>query len=132
MIVVDTSTLAAFFLGGNHSGSKVRKALWSDTQWAAPAHQPAEMINVARGLVRGRKLTHDEGSSLLDRWSSAGIEVLPFSPAVVARTWELRNNLTSYDAAYVAVAEVHELALVTGDRRLAGAPDPRCEIRLVR
>ncbi len=50
---------------------------------------------------------------------------------VVRRGWELRNNMTAYDAAFIAVAEVHELALVTADKKLASAPNIRCEIRLV-
>ncbi len=44
--------------------------------------------------------------------------------------WELRHNLTGYDAAYVAVAETYGCALVTADERLTHAPDLRCEIRL--
>ena len=44
------------------------------------------------------------------------------------RSWELRHTLTAYDAAYVALAELLETSLVTLDRRLAGAPGPRCPI----
>ncbi|RCW39200.1 putative nucleic acid-binding protein [Halopolyspora algeriensis] len=132
MIVVDTSTLVAFYLGANHSGPKVRKALGCDTHWAAPVHQPAEMLNVLRGLVLGRRISKEDAAGVLDRWSSTYIEKLPFSSAVIERVWELRNNVSAYDAAYVAVAEMHELALVTGDGRLANAPGIRCELRLVR
>lgn len=132
MIVVDTSTLVSFFLGANHSGPKVRKALGADTSWAAPPHQPAEMLNVLRGLVLGGKISQDNAADVLDRWRSTYIQELRFSPAVVGRIWELRHNVSAYDAAYVAVAEAHEIALVTGDGRLVGAPGLRCELRLVR
>jgi len=44
------------------------------------------------------------------------------------RVWELRANLTTYDAAYVAAAEALGVALLTGDQRLAAAPGRRCAI----
>ncbi len=47
------------------------------------------------------------------------------------RAYELRANVTPYDAAYVALAEALECPLLTGDRRLASAPGPRCEFQLV-
>ncbi len=131
MIVIDTSTLVAFFLGGNHTGAKVRKALGSDTSWAAPPHQPAEMLHVLRGLVQGSKISDQDAMSVLDRWNSTYIQELRFSPGVVGRIWELRRNLSAYDAGFVAVAEAHQAVLVTGDRRLAGAPGLRCELRFV-
>ena len=44
------------------------------------------------------------------------------------RMWQLRDNLTGYDAAYVAAAELLGVTLVTGDRRLAAAPGLRCPV----
>ncbi|MGW5645713.1 type II toxin-antitoxin system VapC family toxin [Saccharopolyspora sp. NPDC003752] len=131
MIVVDTSTLVSFFLGANHSGPQVRKLLGAHTSWAAPPHQPVEMLNVLRGLVVGGKIDQGHAADVLERWNVAYVQELKFTAAVRNRIWELRHNLSAYDAAYVAVAEVHELPLVTGDKRLARAPGIRCEIRLV-
>jgi predicted nucleic acid-binding protein len=51
---------------------------------------------------------------------------------LLPRIWELRDNLTAYDAGYVALAEALESRLVTADARLAGAPGPRCAITVVR
>jgi predicted nucleic acid-binding protein len=51
---------------------------------------------------------------------------------LLARCWELRENLTVYDAAYVALAELLDLALLTADARLANAPGLRCKIDLLR
>lgn len=48
------------------------------------------------------------------------------------RAFELRANVTPYDAAYVGLAEALDCPLLTGDARLAGAPGPRCEVRLLR
>lgn len=47
------------------------------------------------------------------------------------RCWELRDNLTPYDALYVALAERHDADLVTADARLARSPGPRCRIELL-
>lgn len=55
------------------------------------------------------------------------MEVYPFAP-LADRVWELRANLTSYDAWYVALAEVLQFPLVTLDRRLSRASGPRCDV----
>ena len=52
--------------------------------------------------------------------------------ALLERIWELRDNLTTYDAAYVAVAEALGAPLLTADRKLHGATGPRCPIELLR
>jgi len=49
--------------------------------------------------------------------------------ALLACMWDLRNNLTGYDSAYLALAETYGCALVTANARPTSAPDPRCEIR---
>lgn len=45
--------------------------------------------------------------------------------------WELRENVSAYDASYVALAEAMDAALITSDRRLASAPGLRCEVELI-
>lgn len=52
--------------------------------------------------------------------------------ALLARCWELRDNITPYDAAYIALAEALEAILLTGDERLARAPSPRCRVEVLR
>jgi predicted nucleic acid-binding protein len=51
--------------------------------------------------------------------------------SLIDRIWQLRNNVTASDAAYVAAAEALECTLVTGDRRLAKIAGTRCEIEIV-
>lgn len=51
--------------------------------------------------------------------------------ALLPRCWEVRQNVTIYDAAYVALAEVLQATLLTGDARLARASGPRCQIELL-
>jgi predicted nucleic acid-binding protein len=61
--------------------------------------------------------------------TAATIDIVATAP-LLDRMWQLRDNLTGYDAAYVAAAELYECALVTADERLSHTPDLRCEIRL--
>lgn len=89
------------------------------------------MLNVLRGLVVGGKIDQNHAVDVLERWNATYVQELKLTLAVRNRIWELKHNLSAYDAAYVAVAEIHELPLVTGDKRLAGAPGIRCELRLV-
>ncbi|HEY9556908.1 MAG TPA: type II toxin-antitoxin system VapC family toxin [Acidimicrobiales bacterium] len=51
---------------------------------------------------------------------------------LLGRVWDLRHNLTAYDATYVAVAEALDAPLVTADGRLAGAAGPTCTVVVVR
>lgn len=55
---------------------------------------------------------------------------MPLAP-LLQRIWELRDNLTAYDAAYVALAERLDATLITCDGKLAGASGPRCAFELI-
>ena len=59
----------------------------------------------------------------VDRWRM---------PPLLPRMWELRENLTPYDAAYVALAEVTGSVLVTGDERITASPAARCAIQVIK
>ncbi len=69
------------------------------------------------------------------RWStvapSGNVRENACPTASVTRLWELRHNVTPYDAAYVALAERLAAVLVNGDRRLAAAPGPRCAVHVL-
>jgi predicted nucleic acid-binding protein len=58
------------------------------------------------------------------------LERVPHGP-LLERVWELRGNLTPYDATYIALAEMLDVWLVTADAKLAGAPGPRCAIEVL-
>ncbi len=72
-------------------------------------------------------MSHERGAEALEDLASARISKYPHTP-LVARIWELRGNLTAYDAAYVALAEVLDAPLVTTDGRLAQAPGHRARV----
>lgn len=130
MIVVDASVLVAALVDDGPQGKRARDVLRDDPRWAAPAILPVEVIAAIRGLALGRKVS---GERAADAVTALGRIVLDqLDPlTLTARIWELRANLTSYDAAHVAAAEALRCPLVTADTRIARAPGPRCEIRVL-
>jgi predicted nucleic acid-binding protein len=102
-----------------------------DAVFQVPSVFDAEVLSALRGLVRGGKFDGAAAAELIpdlmvlpvDRW-----HVSPLLP----RMWELRENLTPYDAAYVALAELTGAVLVTGDERIMASPGPRCDIQIIK
>ena len=101
-----------------------------DAVFQVPSIFDAEVLSALRGLVRSGKFDRAAAADLV-----ADLIVLPVDrwhmSALLPRMWELRENLTPYDAAYVALAEVTGTVLVTGDKRVTAAPGARCAIQLV-
>jgi predicted nucleic acid-binding protein len=102
-----------------------------DAVFQVPSIFDAEVLSALRGLVRGGKFDHGAAADLV-----ADLMVLPvdrwhMSP-LLPRMWELRDNLTPYDAAYVALAELTGASLVTGDERITSAPGTRCDIQIIK
>ncbi len=96
----------------------------------APQILPAEVDSALRGLVAGRVLSAAQGDAAREQALSLPVELWPWHP-LSARAWELRANLSSYDAGYVALAEHLAATLVTADARLARAPGLRCEVAVL-
>ncbi|TFV64791.1 PIN domain-containing protein [Geodermatophilus sp. DF01-2] len=98
---------------------------------AAPHLVDSEVTNVLCRLVRRGRLSESQGHAAMVAFTA--LEVLRF-PAdwLRPRMWELRDNLTAYDATYVALAEsIGATALLTTDARLAQAPGVRCVVRVL-
>ncbi|HEX9681715.1 MAG TPA: PIN domain-containing protein [Acidimicrobiales bacterium] len=128
-IVADASVVVAALVDSGPDGRWAEQQLTSGVL-AGPHLLPAEVANVLRRAAGAQEITEDTASlahaDLLDlRLELFSYEI--FAP----RIWELRHNLTAYDAWYVAVAELLEAPLATLDGRLASAPGPRCEIRTI-
>jgi predicted nucleic acid-binding protein len=132
VIVPDASAAALIFLDPAREprvAAAVRE-LGTDTAWVVPAHWHVEVLSTIRGLCLAGKLDRavaDKAAAALRSMIVAVAETSPLLP----RMWELRHNLTAYDAAYVAVAESREAALVTSDARIQRAGVAHCEIRVV-
>ncbi len=91
----------------------------------------SEVAHALRAQVLRGEVTAADASSAIDTWGRLGIERVGVR-GLLARIWELRDNVSAYDATYVAVAEALEAPLVTADGRLARAPGPRCTVTVVR
>ncbi|WP_211244388.1 type II toxin-antitoxin system VapC family toxin [Actinospica robiniae] len=72
-------------------------------------------------------MTLEEANEMKDR-VLLEFETVPVSQ-LIRRIWELRSNITAYDAAYVAIAELHRCPLVTTDLKLVAATGPAREFR---
>ena len=129
MIVVDASVLAPALADDSDEGDHFRQRLRGQ-RLAAPELIDLEVQSVLRSGVR-RGLLDERRARLA--WSDlvdAPLHRAPHPP-LLHRTWELRDNLTTYDAAYIALAEILGTTLFTTDRKLANAPGIRCEIELI-
>ena len=130
VLVIDASVLAVALLDDGPDGDLVRNRLRGD-QLAAPALIDLEVASVWRGLARGGHLDPRRVGFALDDLRQLPIQRVEHT-RLLDRCWELRDNLTIYDAAYVALAEALQAPLLTGDRRLARSTGPRCVIEVVK
>jgi predicted nucleic acid-binding protein len=113
-------------------GSPAAKLLSADDAVSqVPSIFDAEVLSALRGLVRGGKFDHGAAADLIADLMLFPVDRWHLSP-LLPRMWELRDNLTPYDAAYVALAELTGTLLVTGDERIAAAPGTRCEIQIIK
>ncbi|NHN54271.1 type II toxin-antitoxin system VapC family toxin [Calidifontibacter sp. DB0510] len=129
MIVVDASALVVGLVSGGPDGHAVRQRLRGEVV-AAPELVDLEVLSVLRRGVRSGAVDPRLAETAIRDLQTMPLERAPHR-ALTTRCWELRNNLTPYDACYVALAEALDAVLVTGDRRLAQAPGPRCVIEMV-
>ena len=124
--VVDGSTLVAALVDTGAEGRWATSILAADRA-VGPELLLVETSNVLRRLERAGLLSEVEASSAQRDMMLLDVDLFPFEP-FATRIWELRHNLTAFDAWYVAVAELVGGRLATVDGRLARANGPRCEI----
>jgi predicted nucleic acid-binding protein len=103
----------------------------ADAAFQVPSIFDAEVLSALRGLVRGGKFASAAAADLIVDLMVLPVDRWHMSP-LLPRMWELRDNLTPYDAAYVALAELTGAILVTGDERITAAPGTRCDIRIIK
>lgn len=129
MIVVDASVLANALTDDGPVGAHGRAELAHDPHWAAPEHVVVEVFSAIRGQWLGYRISEQRAVDALSAMAAVTIELVA-AARLLDRMWELRRNVTGYDAAYLAVAEAFGCALVTADVRISRVPDLRCEVRL--
>lgn len=130
MIVLDASVLANFVGDDGPDGVQARSAVVDSGEGAIPDLADVETVAVLRKRWIGKTITARRFSAAIEDLSDAPFLRYPARP-LLRRAYELRSNVTAYDAMYVALAEVLDCELLTADARLARATGLRCPVRLL-
>ena len=125
MIVVDASAAVAALL----NDGQARRLLGAE-RLHAPHLIDSEIASALRRQVHNKRISPMDGWKALDTWRHLALARYPI-PGMLRRIWALRDNLSAYDASYVALAENLDCALVTADARLSNAPDKRCPVTVI-
>lgn len=130
MIVVDASALLEVLLN-TPAGTLVARRLFAEDQTLhAPHLLDVEVAQVLRRYALARDLDPDRGLQALEDLADFPLTRYPHD-LFLPRIWELRRNMTAYDAVYVALAETLAAPLVTRDARLASAAGRYTRIELI-
>ena len=129
MLVVDASVLVVALADDGVDGDRSRARLAGEVL-AAPEVLDLEVLSVLRRLVATGEMPARRASLAVEDLATLPLQRAPHTP-LLGRCWELRGNVTSYDAAHVALAEALGCVLLTADSRLASAPGPQCVVELV-
>lgn len=100
-------------------GSEELRAHLATKELHAPTLIDFEVVSALRGLILGRHISLPRAEDLLTDFDDLPVQRWPFADALRRRAFQLRNNVSAYDAAYVVLAEALECPLVTRDQRLA-------------
>ena len=125
MLVVDASALVDALLVAGPARARL-----SAENLQAPELIDAELLSVLRRLALTGKLLESQALQALTTAGRLGLRRQP-TRILWPRAWELRTNLSAYDALYVALAEQLQAPLLTADARLARAPGLRCSVEVV-
>ena len=125
-MVIDASALVAALVDSGPEGAWA-ESLIADGQLVGPELVLAEASNILRRLEQAGSISRIEATASHNDLVQLDIELFPFAP-FAERVWELRGNLTCYDAWYVALAEALGGPLATLDRRMTRASGPICPI----
>ena len=129
MIVVDASILAVALGDDGAQGATARQRLRGEVL-SAPELIDLEVLSVLRRNVASGLMTVQRGAQAMGDLIELPLQRASHRP-LLRRCWELRHNLTSYDASYVALAEALDVPLLTADARLARALGKQCRVELL-
>lgn len=133
MIVLDASAVVDMLFDFGSSAARVRERIEGEGDANEGLHVPhlfeVEVLHAIRGLTVGDRISADRGLRAVESLSDLRLIRYSHTP-LVTRIWELRNNMTAYDAAYVALAEALDAPLITTDGKLARASGHRARMEL--
>lgn len=124
--VVDASIVVAALVDNGATGRWAEQILAGDNL-AAPHLMPTEAAKILRCAALAGDISSDTAALAHADLLALRVELIPYA-GVAERAWQLRLNLTIYDASYVAVAELLGAGLATLDKRLARAPGVDCKV----
>lgn len=130
MIVVDASVVANALADDGADGDLARQHLVNAPRIAAPDLVDVETVSVLRRRWRADDLTARRFSIAVDDLADLNVVRIPTLP-LMRRAYELRANVSAYDASYVALAEHLGWVLLTADARLSRAPGIRCTVQVI-
>lgn len=130
LAVIDASLLTAFYASDDPRHAAVSARLGAGDTLFAPAHLDAEVVSALRGIARRNAVARSVVPEALKHLAGFPIRRMPLAP-MLQRIWELRDNITPYDAAYVALAEHLDCPLVTCDGKPTAASGSRCTFDLI-
>jgi predicted nucleic acid-binding protein len=131
VIVIDASAMAEFLLQ-TPLGSRVEERLFRNRDdFHAPHLLDVEVAQALRRLVRTGEVPAERAEEALADLAAFDVHRHPHTP-ILDRAWELRSNLTAYDAMYVVLAEAIDAALVTCDGPLGETPGHAARIEVIR
>ncbi len=130
LAVIDASTLVAYYAADDpRRGAVVTRLAIGDALFA-PAHLDAEIVAALRGLSRPNPTLRAAVPVALRHLAGFPIRRMPLAP-LLQRIWELRDHITAYDAAYVALAERLNAPLITCDAKLVLASGRLCRFDVI-
>lgn len=125
-VVCDSSVVVAVLLDDGPDGRWATDAVVG-MDLAAPSLLPFEAANIIRRQELAKLITADQAAQAHADLLELTVEQWPYE-LLTPRAWQLRPNLTMYDASYVALAEFLDATLVTLDRRISRSPQLRCAV----
>ena len=130
MIVVDASALLEFLLQ-TPLGTRVETRLFRDgDEFHSPHLVDVEVTQGLRRLVRSGEVSPERAAEAIADLTDLDLHRHAHTD-LLTRAWKLRENVTAYDAMYVALAEALDAPIVTCDIRLAKAPGHRAQIEAI-
>ena len=131
MIVLDASALLELILD-TPTGQLVAARIADPAEGLHVPHlADVEIVQALRRYVREGEIDADAAEVAMDDLRALDLQRHAHEP-LLERVWELRENLTAYDAVYVALAEALDTVLLTCDRRLSHASGMRRQVALIR
>ena len=130
MIVVDASAVLEVLLRTPAGRAAQARLLDPSQTLHAPHLLDVEVAQVVRRYAASGEIEGERGRMALADLADFPLRRYPHD-FLLPRVWALRNNLTAYDAAYVALAEALDAPLITRDQRLAAAPGHQARIEVV-